>query len=531
VRIGSLARGHEFDDVSVNFSIRRLKGKRTFVFARAGYGKSNLTKLLLNRLYQAPPDVGLLIVDPEGEYAFGQLGQDGQRIPGLIDHPSIRDRLLLFTDRKIRHASVCAGLKLDLGKISPDAFIDTFVDPEKHNQVWVNWLRTAKKDAWAQLIKSFSSSQFGVDDATITGLLGIKASPSNVSIAAIRNNVVPVVNALHNEGSTLIDDCSRRLFGFGAEAPGVVILDVSTLPSQSGDRLVRILLQSLFRRAVEDFTRDVSKRGVLLALEEAQTIFGGRKLDDQDIYVRWVKEGRKYGLGAMLITQQPGAIAHEILSQGDNFFVMHLLSQRDLDALGSANAHFTPEIRSFIRDEPVRGNCYFWSAPDQPYVVAARIDNFEKQALPLTEVSPPVEEPRSLLSYEERLLRGVVRALAANPRVYLYAVSRIDDEQATGFVTAAPQYLATWVDEARQLQAIRPDDWQEEWERIALRIEVLERLLVESGLAGAPLRCVGRVQGRDRPMFLLLEQRLREEALHLGVQLRSFREPVALRRR
>ena len=50
-------------------------------------------------------------------------------------------------------------------------------------------------------------------------------------------------------------------------------------------------------------------------------------------YVAWVKEGRKYDLGALLITQQPGSIPVEILSQGDNWFIFHLLSAADLMSL------------------------------------------------------------------------------------------------------------------------------------------------------------------------------------------------------
>src|SRR5436305_125980 len=129
------------------------------------------------------------------------------------------------------------------------------------------------------------------------------------------------------------------------------------MSSHDADAVVRVVLHSLFARSVRNFTRGEQRtRGILLAIEEAQSIFGGRVIDDRDIYVRWVKEGRKYGLGTVLITQQPGALAHELLSQGDNFFVMHLLAQRDLDVLGQANAHFTPEILQFIRDEPVKGN-------------------------------------------------------------------------------------------------------------------------------------------------------------------------------
>lgn len=50
--LGHLVYGQRvMDKVPVNFSVGRLKGKRSFVFARAGYGKSNLIKYLVSQLY------------------------------------------------------------------------------------------------------------------------------------------------------------------------------------------------------------------------------------------------------------------------------------------------------------------------------------------------------------------------------------------------------------------------------------------------------------------------------------------------
>ena len=81
--------------VPVQFSVGRLKGRRSFVFARAGYGKSNLIKYLMSQLYSSPPDVGLLIFDPEGEYAL----PDAHGRAGLVNVPALRDRISLYTNR------------------------------------------------------------------------------------------------------------------------------------------------------------------------------------------------------------------------------------------------------------------------------------------------------------------------------------------------------------------------------------------------------------------------------------------------
>jgi len=72
-----------------------------------------------------------------------------------------------------------------------------------------------------------------------------------------------------------------------------------------------------------------------------------------------VKEGRKYDLGAVLITQQPGSISGEILSQGDNWFVFHLLSATDLQALKRANAHFSDDLLSTLLNGDCRKSLVF----------------------------------------------------------------------------------------------------------------------------------------------------------------------------
>jgi hypothetical protein len=91
-----------------------------------------------------------------------------------------------------------------------------------------------------------------------------------------------------------------------------------------------------------------------------------------------VKEGRKYDLGVLLITQQPGSISTEILSQGDNWFVFHLLSSGDLYALKKANAHFSDDLLSVLLNEPLVGHGIFWSsAGGKSYPIPIRILSFE----------------------------------------------------------------------------------------------------------------------------------------------------------
>ena len=67
-------------------------------------------------------------------------------------------------------------------------------------------------------------------------------------------------------------------------------------------------------------------------------------------------------LGAVMITQQPGSIPGDILSQGDNWFIFHLLSEGDLRSVRGANSHFSKDLLSSLLNEPIPGHGVFWSS-------------------------------------------------------------------------------------------------------------------------------------------------------------------------
>lgn len=158
-----------------------------------------------------------------------------------------------------------------------------------------------------------------------------------------------------------------------------------------------MLLRRLFSHNQENFTGGQPIIPVVTVIEEAQSVLG-KNLDDTSPYVEWVKEGRKYELGAMLITQQPGSMAPELLSQADNWFCFHLLSEGDAGTLGRYNSHFSEDILAHLIGEPIPGNCFMWSAPHQPFVLPVRVRSFEdayKREVKKDSTQPRVEGTRS----------------------------------------------------------------------------------------------------------------------------------------
>jgi hypothetical protein len=160
------------------------------------------------------------------------------------------------------------------------------------------------------------------------------------------------------------------------------IVDVSQMRGEAALILSGLILRRIFDTNQEEFTKAEPRTiPTIVVIEEAQTVLGasvGDRASAESAYIAWVKEGRKYDLGAMLITQQPGSISQEILSQGDNWFIFHLLSSGDLQAVRRANAHFSEDLLSALLNEPIAGHGVFWSSvAGRAYPIPVRILSFE----------------------------------------------------------------------------------------------------------------------------------------------------------
>jgi len=195
-----------------------------------------------------------------------------------------------------------------------------------------------------------------------------------VEANAARSNMYVIVQMLHDPNSRLLDQLEQAL-----RDGKLCVVDLSRMSGETARIMAGILLDYLFTRNQDEFVkRDARTIPIIAVLEEAQSVLGRGEETAYAPFVRWVKEGRKYDLGAVMITQQPGSIPQELLSQGDVWFVFHLLSEGDLKAVQRANAHFSDDLLSALLNEPIPGHCVFWSsAGGKPYPLPMRILSFE----------------------------------------------------------------------------------------------------------------------------------------------------------
>lgn len=372
------------------FEVEHLVSRRSFIFARAGFGKSNLVKLLFSHLYAETPvvekrhgrqvPVGTLIFDPDGEYYW----PDDKNRPGLCDVSALEDKLVVFTDKEppsdFYGSFVLGGIKLDIRALHPSMVLANALAPEKLEQQNVQKLMQMDMARWGKLVDLIEQKGHEADPVQIKQWMRLEDGQEAEMLAA-RANMNRVVRMLHDpkdlldpkKNNTVLDDLRMAL-----QLGHICVLDISRMRGNQGLALSGLILQHIFEHNQEEFTkREAATIPTIAVLEEAQSVLQDKGATESP-YVNWIKEGRKYDLGAMLITQQPGSIPRELLSQGDNWFVFHLLSEGDLRAVKQANAHFSKDLLSSLLNEPIVGQGIFWSSAGRnPYPLSVRVLSFE----------------------------------------------------------------------------------------------------------------------------------------------------------
>jgi uncharacterized protein len=123
----------------------------------------------------------------------------------------------------------------------------------------------------------------------------------------------------------------------GTDKP-ITILDLSGIPINILNTIIGALLRIIYEGLF--WSRNLSQGGrnrpLLLVMEEAHNYLNDRHAGSAlSIVQRIVKEGRKYGIGGMFVSQRPSEIDSTILSQCGTFFAMRLSNSNDRSHVSS----------------------------------------------------------------------------------------------------------------------------------------------------------------------------------------------------
>lgn len=122
----------------------------------------------------------------------------------------------------------------------------------------------------------------------------------------------------------------------GSDKP-ITILDLSGVPIAILNTIIGVLLRIIYDGLfwARNLSQGGKERPLLLVMEEAHNYLNSEG-SALSIVKRIVKEGRKYGIGTMIVSQRPSEINSTILSQCGTFFALRLSNSTDRSHITSA---------------------------------------------------------------------------------------------------------------------------------------------------------------------------------------------------
>lgn len=137
-------------------------------------------------------------------------------------------------------------------------------------------------------------------------------------------------------GDPLVDEVANWL---GRDQP-VSILDFSGVPQHASDVAIGVILNLIFEAAIRTPGHGVGigrPRPVLIVLEEAHRYLGESAATMARAAAnRIAREGRKYGVGLMLVTQRPSELPDTALAQSGTVIALRLSNAADQAKIRSA---------------------------------------------------------------------------------------------------------------------------------------------------------------------------------------------------
>lgn len=380
--IGHLCIGEDVQEKKgeLLFDVDKLRNRRTMIFAQSGFGKTNLAKVLLYQLARSN-GYGKLIFDLNGEYFLRGTNTYGL---GDVDEQKIRDNLVVYSDKKIpdhyKRRFIFGGKVL----IDMPAHLtvgDILSFGAGFSEVMKSFLLYLDEEGVGDFIQKIDN--YVADPQQLhkdfPGFFEQKKEASaRTTIAAIRKRIRHMIDegkGLHSKSSTLVEQVFEYL-----KQGKTVIIDLSLKDNMDASIISTILVRKLFDHNKNYFTSDKRDEVIntVIFVEEAQNVLSEEFVkSNTNPFVRVAKEGRKFGLGVVAITQRPSAISDEIRTQADNFFAFHMGNSDDIKALVKSNINYDGVIAKFIQRETIKGNLYMLSS-DQAFVLPIRVSEFEK---------------------------------------------------------------------------------------------------------------------------------------------------------
>lgn len=365
------------ENLSVYADLHKLVLRHCAILGSTGSGKSNTTVSILKAILDGYQGSRVILVDPHGEYSSAFPDAKILKINEVANPLFIPFWLMSFDelayflvgakptdDQKPDYRlfrELVTNLKkenctLKSGNVNPDFVTADSPIPFSARQLWyrMNWwlnasFSTTKKDEQNEVTAKKEN------DGDAENLIGAKFTShlsttndkepyktQHTEFYSYERKILSRLrdsrfDFLFNPGdykdSASPKDLHNLLNEWIGSEKKLAILDLSGVPFEVLDITVglitRFVYDSMFWGRHETYTG--KNRPLLLAYEEAHTYLNKNDNNSysKEAVEKVFKEGRKFGLGALVISQRPSEISETILAQVGTFIALRLTNSGD----------------------------------------------------------------------------------------------------------------------------------------------------------------------------------------------------------
>jgi hypothetical protein len=338
--------------------MNELLGKHTAILGSTGSGKSGTVAAIIHSILDRGMDAKyknwnpqIIILDPHNEY--GAAFQDHKRLStdeGTLSLPywllDLEESLSLFIGKAERAATSQSNIvKNALLSVRSSSALRLGLNENK---------LTVDSPIPYLLGSTLGLDEFG-EIAGIryeTGFVGAinfqRPNNKNKKDHEDYNKVLKKLDSLVKDERLSFmmkewDGISDTLFSvlgqFFSDNKEVKIVDLSGVPNEIAGTSSAVIARTLFSIKVWQTVAERNSSPVLLVCEEAHRYVpnkGDAQYETAQIAIRRIaKEGRKYGVGLMLVSQRPSEVEATVLSQCNSWIVLRITNESDRDHVKS----------------------------------------------------------------------------------------------------------------------------------------------------------------------------------------------------
>ncbi len=317
--LGQVRSGYSVLPVELRLDPLRVVTEHVLVAASTGRGKSNLLKVLLWSLLESPK-LGIFVVDPHREY-----------YSALIDHPQAQENLVCFSPNpKPGEVKLAINTRLirpyhlnGVISLSEAQEREAYLLYREFGEDWVEQLLVGEES-------ESSAKRFGENDldhgarvarATLSRKLMRLLSVNGESTRGVFR-LPGSVDRGDIDGSDFLDRVFEEV-----ESRKVVVVDTSNLSEDAellvGNMVAYMILDRHMRMKQEN--RPLTPVGFVL--EEAPRVLGVDA--PENAYMKLAREGRKFGIGLVAVTQLISVIPEEILANMNTKIYLGMASGKE----------------------------------------------------------------------------------------------------------------------------------------------------------------------------------------------------------